>query len=100
MGISQKALRERMESPEGQELLDELARCFVQAAVTRLLKGQAQAERAQASEEHGPPFKSSSYADRNRLRDLDHLCSDICGDTSDHRAVRLLSAVGFASKSQ
>jgi hypothetical protein len=50
MGISQKALRERMESPEGQELLDELARCFVQAAVTQLLKEQAQAERAQASE--------------------------------------------------
>jgi hypothetical protein len=45
---SQKALRERMESPEGQELLDELARCFVQAAVTRLLKEQA--ERAQATE--------------------------------------------------
>jgi hypothetical protein len=39
-----------MESPEGQELLDELARSFVQAAVTRLLKEQAQAERAQASE--------------------------------------------------
>jgi hypothetical protein len=47
---SQKALKERMESLEGQELLDELARCFVQAAVTRLLKEQAQAERAQASE--------------------------------------------------
>jgi hypothetical protein len=47
---SQKALRERAESPEGQELLDELARCFVQAAVTRLLKEQAEAERAQATE--------------------------------------------------
>ena len=47
---SQKALRERMESPEGQELLDELARCFVQAAVTRLLEERAQAERAQATE--------------------------------------------------
>jgi hypothetical protein len=46
---SQKALKERMESPEGQELLDELARCFVQAAVTRLLKEQALAEAAQAS---------------------------------------------------
>jgi hypothetical protein len=29
-----------MESPEGQELLDELARCFVQAAVERRLKEQ------------------------------------------------------------
>jgi hypothetical protein len=46
---SQKALKERMESPEGQELLDELARCFVQAAVTRLLKEQALAEAVQAS---------------------------------------------------
>jgi hypothetical protein len=46
---SQKALKERMESPEGQELLDELARCFVQAAVTRLLKEQALAEGVQAS---------------------------------------------------
>jgi len=39
-----------METPEGQELLDELARCFVQAAVTRLLKEQALAEAVQASE--------------------------------------------------
>ena len=46
---SQKALKERMESPEGQELLDELARCFVQAAVTRLLKEKALAEALQAS---------------------------------------------------
>ena len=47
---SQKALRERMESPEGQELLDELGRCFVQAAVARLLKEQAIADGAQSSE--------------------------------------------------
>jgi hypothetical protein len=47
---SQKTLQERLESPEGQSLIDELARCFVQAAVTRLLKEQALAENAQASE--------------------------------------------------
>lgn len=47
---SQKALKERMESAEGQELLDEIARCFVQAAVTRLLKEKALAERSQATE--------------------------------------------------
>jgi hypothetical protein len=47
---SQKALKARMESPEGQELLDELARCFVQAAVERLLKEQTIADVAQASE--------------------------------------------------
>jgi hypothetical protein len=46
---SQKALKERMESPEGQELLDELARCFVQAAVTRLLKEQALADGMQST---------------------------------------------------
>jgi hypothetical protein len=38
-----------MESPEGQELLDELGRCFVQAAVSRLLKEQAIADAAQSS---------------------------------------------------
>jgi hypothetical protein len=37
---SEKWLKERAESPEGAQLLDELARCFVQAAVTRLLKEQ------------------------------------------------------------
>jgi hypothetical protein len=47
---SQKALKARMESPEGQELLDELARCFVQAAVERLLKEQTIADVAQSSE--------------------------------------------------
>ena len=47
---SHKALRERMETPEGQELLDEIARCFVQAAVTRLLKEKALADRLQAAE--------------------------------------------------
>jgi len=47
---SQKALKERMESPEGQELLDELGRCFVQAAVARLLKEQAIADGTQSSE--------------------------------------------------
>ena len=39
-----------MESPEGQELLDELARCFVQAAVEPLLKEQTIADVAQSSE--------------------------------------------------
>jgi hypothetical protein len=38
-----------MESPEGQELLDELARCFVQAALTRLLKEQELADGMQAT---------------------------------------------------
>ena len=47
---SQKALKERSESPEGQELLDKLGRCFIQAAVERLLKEQAIADVAQASE--------------------------------------------------
>jgi len=47
---SQKALKERLESPEGQELLDELGRCFVQAAVARLLKEQTIADVAQSSE--------------------------------------------------
>jgi hypothetical protein len=37
---SEKWFRERAASPEGERLLDELARCFVQAAVTRLLKEQ------------------------------------------------------------
>jgi hypothetical protein len=46
----QKFLKERRESPEGQELLDEIARCFFQAAVTRLLKEQALAESAQVTE--------------------------------------------------
>ena len=41
---SEKWLKERAASPEGQMLLDELARCFVQAAVTRLLKEQPLAE--------------------------------------------------------
>jgi hypothetical protein len=36
----EKWCRERAASPEGAQLLDELARCFVQAAVTRLLKEQ------------------------------------------------------------
>jgi hypothetical protein len=47
---SQRALKERLESPEGQELLDELGRCFVQAAVARLLEEHAMARDAQASE--------------------------------------------------
>ena len=37
---SEIALREREASAERERLLDELARCFVQAAVTRLLKEQ------------------------------------------------------------
>jgi hypothetical protein len=47
---SQRALKERSESPEGQELLDELGRCFVQAAVERLLEEHTMAGDAQASE--------------------------------------------------
>jgi hypothetical protein len=47
---SEKWLKERAASPEGQILLDELARCFVQAAVTRLLKERAQAASAQDAE--------------------------------------------------
>jgi hypothetical protein len=47
---SQKALQERIESPEGQELLNEIARCFVHAAVTRLLKEHELAQSAQAPE--------------------------------------------------
>jgi hypothetical protein len=47
---SQRALKERSESPEGQELLDELGRCFVLAAVERLLEEHATAGDAQASE--------------------------------------------------
>ena len=39
-----------MESPEGQELLDELARCFVQAAVSGCSKSKRMAGDAQASE--------------------------------------------------
>jgi len=39
-----------METPEGQELLGEIARCFVQTAVTRLLKEKALADRSQATE--------------------------------------------------
>jgi hypothetical protein len=49
---SEKWLKERAASPEGQMLLDELARCFVQAAVTRLLKEQALAEDVQTSENY------------------------------------------------
>jgi hypothetical protein len=37
---SEKWFRERAASPEGERLLNELARSFVQAAVTRLLKEQ------------------------------------------------------------
>jgi hypothetical protein len=37
---SEKELREREAIAEREKLLDELARCFVQAAVTRLLKEQ------------------------------------------------------------
>jgi hypothetical protein len=47
---SGEALRERLESPKGQNLIDALARCFVQAAVTRLLKEQALAENVQPTE--------------------------------------------------
>jgi hypothetical protein len=37
----EKWCRERAASPEGERLLDELARCFVDAAVRRLLKEEA-----------------------------------------------------------
>ena len=47
---SGEVLRERLESPEGRNLIDELARCFVQAAVARLLKEQALAENVQPTE--------------------------------------------------
>ncbi len=47
---SEKWLKDRAASPEGQMLLDELARCSVQAAVTRLLKEQTLADGVQASE--------------------------------------------------
>jgi hypothetical protein len=47
---SEKWLKDRAESPEGQMLLDELARCFVQAAVTRLLKEQALRDGVQTPE--------------------------------------------------
>jgi hypothetical protein len=49
---SEKWLKERAASPEGQMLLDELARCFVQAAVTRLLMERALAEDVQTSENY------------------------------------------------
>ena len=38
---SEKELKEREAIAEREKLLDELARCFVQAAVTRLLKEKA-----------------------------------------------------------
>jgi hypothetical protein len=38
---SEKQMREREAIAEREKLLDELARCFVQAAVTRLLKERA-----------------------------------------------------------
>jgi hypothetical protein len=44
------ALRERLEIPEGQNLIDELARCFVLAAVTRLLKERSLVENVQPTE--------------------------------------------------
>jgi hypothetical protein len=47
---SEKWLRERAASPEGQKLLDELAMVFVEAAVRRLLKEQALRDSVQPSE--------------------------------------------------
>jgi hypothetical protein len=47
---SEKWLKERAASQEGQMLLDELARCFVQAAVARLLKEQGLRDSVQPSE--------------------------------------------------
>ena len=38
---SEKWLKERAESPEGQKLLDEFAMVFVEAAVRRLIKQEA-----------------------------------------------------------
>jgi hypothetical protein len=47
---SEKWLKERAASPEGQRLLDELAMVFVEAAVRRLLKEQALRDSVQPSE--------------------------------------------------
>jgi hypothetical protein len=47
---SEKWLKERAASPEGQKLLDELAMVFVEAAVRRLLKEQALRASVQARE--------------------------------------------------
>jgi hypothetical protein len=47
---TEKWLKERAASPEGQKLLDELAMVFVEAAVRRLLKEQALRDAAQTPE--------------------------------------------------
>jgi hypothetical protein len=47
---SEKWLKERAASPEGQKLLDELAMVFVEAAVRRLLKEQALRDAVQTPE--------------------------------------------------
>jgi hypothetical protein len=47
---SEKWLKERAASPEGQKLLDELAMVFVEAAVRRLLKEQALRDAVQTRE--------------------------------------------------
>jgi hypothetical protein len=47
---TEKWLKERAASPEGQKLLDELAMVFVEAAVRRLLKEQALRDTVQPTE--------------------------------------------------
>jgi hypothetical protein len=47
---SERWLKERAASPEGQKLLDELAMVFVEAAVRRLLKEQALPDAVQPPE--------------------------------------------------
>jgi hypothetical protein len=47
---SEKWLKERAASPEGQKLLDELAMVFVEAAVRRVLKEQALRDAVQTPE--------------------------------------------------
>jgi hypothetical protein len=52
---SEGTLRERAASAERERLLDELARCFVQAAVTRLLKEEALRRAALGADITSPP---------------------------------------------
>jgi hypothetical protein len=47
---SERLLRERLASPEGQQLIDELAMVYVEAAARRLLKEEALRQAAQTAE--------------------------------------------------
>ena len=68
---SEKWLKERAASPEGQKLLDELAMVFVEAAVRRLLKEQALRDAVQL-------LKSFEfYANKNRRNSLNRPRSTI-----------------------